>query len=213
MVLDLGVDGEHDQRHDSRREGLGEGEQHDRDAGHRAADHRQEVDERDPQRPQEGERHTERDQRHEHDEARDDRCREVAEHVAGNRPVHRRRDAPVPHCPLLGHQAEQARPQFRALHQQQHDEDEDGQQGDHERDSALADAEDRFGDVLSIGGQLGRVGSDPVLDVVPGDEVADPAFAVLGLADIGRQVGGQVGHSVDQRVAKGHSQPGEYQDR
>ncbi len=213
MVLHLRVDGEHDQRHDARREGLGEGEQHHGDAGQCAADHRQEVDERDPERPQEWERHAEHNQRDEHNEARDDRCREVAEHVAGDRTVHRCRDAPVSPRALLGHQAEEARSQLRALHQQQHDEDEDGQQGDHERDSTPADAEDRLGDVLSVGGQLGRVGFDPILDVVPGDEVADPAFAVLGLADIARQAVGQMGHSVDERVAEGHGQSGEYQDR
>ncbi len=52
---------------------------------------------------------------------------------------------------------------------------------------------------------------DPGLDVVPGHQVTDPALALLGLGDVGRQVVGQVRHAVDQRVAEGERQAGEEQ--
>ena len=68
MVLDLGVYDEDDQGDDACRQRMPGREQHGGNAGQGAADHRQEVDKRHPQRPQERERHAEQQQRHEDDD-------------------------------------------------------------------------------------------------------------------------------------------------
>ncbi len=66
--------------------------------------------------------------------------------------------------------------------------------------------------VAAVAGQLGRVLHHPGLEVVLGHQVADPAFAVLGPADVGGQIVREVADAVDQRISEGHRQPGERAD-
>jgi len=73
VVLQLLVADEHGCRDDARRERVADGEQDGRDARQRSADHGQEVDQGDPQRPQERERNADRGERDEDHDACDER--------------------------------------------------------------------------------------------------------------------------------------------
>ena len=71
-------------------------------------------------------------------------------------------------------------------------------------EEAALPGQGRFGQVLAEGDELGRVLRYPVLDVVPGHQVPDPAPAVLR-SHVDGSVG-QVGDRVHQRGAERQGQ-------
>ena len=109
------------------------------------------------------------------------------------------------------HLAQDPDPHLRRFDQEQQDQEEDRQQLDDQGEGARADAQGRLAERLGVAHQLGRVALHPVLDVVPGHQVADPAPAVLRVGDVAGQRVGQVGDPVHQRVAERHGQADEHQ--
>ena len=194
------------------RERVPEGEQHRGDARQGTADHRQEVDQGDPERPEKRERNARDHQRQEHDAAGDERGHEVPQHVPGDRAVDLPGHLRVPLRPVRRHHAEQAGPHLGALEQQQQRQHEDGQQRDHQRERALAQAQGRRREALAEVDELRRVALHPVLHVVLARQVPDPALAVLGLVHVRRQCLGQVGDRAHQRQAERQSQADEHDD-
>ena len=211
VVLDLLVGEEDDRGDDARSQGMREGEQRGGDAGQRPADHGEEVHQGDPQPPQQRVRDAEDHQRHEHDNAGDERGHQVAEHVAGHGLVHLGRHRGRFGRPGRPHLAQDPGPHLRRLDQEQQDQEEDRQQLDDQGEGARANAQGRLAQRLGVGHQLGRVALHPVLDVVPGHQVADPAPAVLRVGDVAGQRVGQVGDPVHQRVAERQGQADEDQ--
>src|SRR5262249_58988124 len=124
VVVDLLVGDEYHQGDYARGERVGGREQHGGNARQRPADHGQEVDQRDPQRPQEGEGDAQDEEGHEHDDPGYHRGQDVPQHVAGDRPVHLAGDPAPAFRPLGGYGAQQAGPHLRALEQQKQDQDE-----------------------------------------------------------------------------------------
>jgi hypothetical protein len=77
MIFDLGVGEENDERDDSGSERVPGREQHRWYAGQRAPDQGEEIDQRYPERPEEGEGNAGDEQRDEHHHTRDNRCDQV----------------------------------------------------------------------------------------------------------------------------------------
>ena len=184
-------------------------EQHGGNPGQRPADHRQEVHQRHPQRPQVRERHACDQERDEHHHAGDHRGEDVAEHVPGDRAVDLVRDPPVPLRPVRGHRAQQGRPHLRAFQQQEQDQHEDGEQFEQQGQRALAQAQGGLGQPFPETHQLGRVLIHPRLHVILGHEMADPAPSVGRRGHVARQLQGQVVDPVGQRGAEREGEAGE----
>jgi hypothetical protein len=164
----------------------GGGEQHDRDARQRPADHRQEVDQRDPQRPQQRERHAE-DQQVDEDDTPQMTRSEVPEHVPDDRLVDLGRDRLCFSLACPGESRDRTpRRSRRPLQEQQQHQDEDREQLEQQRQRALAERQGRRGEVLPERHQLRRVLLHPLLHVValPIQPLPYPALAGLGRADV-----------------------------
>ena len=77
------------------------------------------------------------------------------------------------------------------------------------RRRAFAGGQGRLGQGRPETLQLRCIAADPGLQVKAGDQVADPATAVLGGLHVGRQPLGEMGHAVGQRIAERRQQAGE----
>ena len=166
VVLDLGVGQEDHGEDDEGAERVRQREQGRGDPGQRPADHGQEVEERHPQRPQQRVGHAQRQQRHEDHQSGDDRRDEVAEHVAGDRPVHLPCDPRESGGALGRDEPQDAAAHLGPLEQEQQDEDEHDEDVEAEREGAGAELQRRLGEVRGVVLELGQVLVHPVLHVV-----------------------------------------------
>jgi len=125
MILEEGVDEEHDSGGDAGGQRVACREKYGRNPRQGPADDGNEVDERDPKCPQKWKWNAEQHEGDEYDDARDERRQQISEHVPDHRTVHLASDLLVANRALGRYEAEQSLSQLGALEEQQHYQRED----------------------------------------------------------------------------------------